>query len=133
MTTENQQQKHQPTTLGYGDVVIYSQNGKTCNAQVLQSQIVPVPDRSAPGGQRNEEHLTLIYLIPAAGRQVMSQIEMDNAIGKAFGVQELTEDNKTGWLRATVHVDGGANTAQGQRERPEFAAEQQEHAGQHTG
>lgn len=124
MTTENQQHQHQPTSFGYGDVVLYSQNGKICNAQVLQAQVVPVPDRSAPGGSRNEEHLTLIYLIPAAGRQVMSQIEMDNAIGKAFGVQQLSEDNKVGWIRANVHVDGAPTT---------HAQVENEHAGQSTG
>lgn len=130
MANENPQQqyKHQPSTLGYGDIVLYNQNGKVCNAQVIQSQIVQVPDRNVPGGLRHEEHLTLIYLIPAAGKQVMSQIDMEAAIGRAFGVQEFSEDNKFGWMRATVQpaddaIVGNESTA----EQHEFA--QQQHSG----
>lgn len=120
MTTATQSPQHQPTSFGYGDVVLYSQNGKVCNAQVMQAQIVPIPDRSAPGGMRNEEHLTLTYLKPEAGKPVMSQIEMDSAVGKAFGVQQLSEENKTGWIRARVIVDGRiATPAAGDQEEAE--------------
>lgn len=127
MTTENQQNQqqqritHPATTFGYGDVVLYSQNGKICNALVMQSQVVPIP---APGGLRNEEHLELRYLNPSAGKQVMSQIEMDNAISRAFGVRELSEENKTGWLRAKITVD--PENLQGE------TSQEQQYAGHHA-
>jgi hypothetical protein len=108
------------TTLNYGDLVIYNQNGKTCNALVFQSQTVPVPDRGAPAGVRNEEHLTLTYLEPERAKPLMSQIEMEAATRKIFGVREYGNGNPTGWIRAKVIVENG-------EEQPEYAGAQSGH------
>jgi len=107
------------STVGYNDVVLYNQNGKICNALVLQSQIVPVPDRSAPGGQNYEEHLTITFLDPFMAKPQLTQIEMENAIKKPlFGVKEWSDINPIGWLHAKVVVadTDGAGTESGQRE-----------------
>jgi hypothetical protein len=89
-------------TLKYGDTVIYEIDGQRCNALVLQSQLVSVPDRSGRGGQSNEEHLVLAYLHPNKAKPQMTQTEMDAATCRDFGVRPLHEGIRTGWIRAAT-------------------------------
>jgi hypothetical protein len=114
------------STVNYGDVVLYNQNGKICNALVLQSQIIPVPDRSAPGGQGHEEHLTLTFLDPFMAKPQLTGIEMENAIKKPIvGVKEWSATNPIGWLHAKVLVGtesghreyAGSTSGRGEREQ----------------
>jgi hypothetical protein len=88
------------STFSYGDPVLYDQNGILIPANVLQSQIVTVPDSKAPGGVREEEHLTIAYLNPKLKAPLMTQVQMDAAILRAYGVQERSDTQLVGYIRA---------------------------------
>lgn len=123
--------QQQPLRHGYNDCVLYSVKGIMCKALVIQSQLVPVPDRSAPGGTREEEHLSLLYLDPTAGRPVMTQAETENAITRQHGVAPASERNRSGWYPieniriaknlTSVSLEADANTQEGEKQESQYS------------
>lgn len=116
------------STLKYGDVVLYEVNGERINAQVLQSQIVPAPDRKAHAGMTHEEHLTIVYLKPGFGKPIMSQTEMDTATGRHYGVAPWSATNRNGWIRCQQpgQMDAPPQAPENPEEAAEAAAQKEE-------
>lgn len=94
------------STFKFGDPVIYENAGVLVSARVLQSQIVPFPDKTADGGIGYEEHLILEYLDPKYDKPLLTSMEMDAAHKRVFGVRERSESIRNGFIRATLTADG---------------------------
>lgn len=91
--------EHKATEFGYGDAVLYEENGRRVIANVVQSHHV---DSIINGQIVTHEELVLVYLDPAKAQPMISNADLDKAWEKRFGVKERTATVKNGFVRCEI-------------------------------
>lgn len=80
-----------------GGVVVYQRNSVAINALVAFSRQALVPDPQNPGLLLWTEHLTLVYLDPAAASAAPTGEQLRNSIKVQADVPPLAEGAVNGW------------------------------------
>lgn len=94
------------------DFVIYVNNGVAINALVAVSRGVFFPATQTEPA-KTIEHLTLVYLDPAAQANIMTGDQLRNSIKTVFDVAPLGDGVVTGWKDVVAEVVAPSDIAQG--------------------